>query len=260
MRSLLAGFAFLVAFGGAFARADVIAPKPYDPAVVRVSGRAELFLPPDEARLRVSFYAPGRTAAEATGAVSARARALDAAVRGLGVEGVSVERADTTVRPVMREGGERRPDRISGYEADASVTVLVRDLDQLGRAVETAMAAQPDNFSDVAFSIREPAQARRQARQEAIADAVSKARVYTEGAGYRLGRLLLVEEGASLARAVGNVAVVDSITASDLGSFPDLNLAESVQRVAQAPLVAPRPQRYVAEVTVVFEVGAAMTP
>jgi uncharacterized protein YggE len=132
----------------------------------------------------------------------------------------------------------------------------VRDLALLPRALEAAIAAEPDTFGDVAFSIREPAAARRLAREQAIADALDKARVYVEGAGHGLGRLLLVEEGAPMIR---NIAV-DRIRADDIGSFPDTNLAEAAQRLSSQamPLVAPQPQRYVAEVSVVFEIGAAL--
>ncbi len=247
MKTWIAAFVLAVSLALP-AEAQVVAPlKPYDPAVVRVAGRAEVYLPPDQARVRVSFYSPGRTAAEATNAVSVRSRALDAAIRAINPQTVTLERTDVTVTPVMREGGERRPDRISGYEATAAVTVLVRDLALLGRAVESAMSAQPDNFSDVEFSIRDTASARRTAREAAISDAVDKARIYVEGAGFRLGRLLLVEEGGSnMIAQSGNRAMF----------APRQAQAEEI--VVTPPPIAPEAQLYTAEVSVVFEIGAAM--
>jgi uncharacterized protein YggE len=232
------------------AQAQVIAPlKPYDPAIVRVAGRAELYLPPDQARVRVSFYNPGRTAAEATQTVSARARALEAAVRAIDPQQVVLDRTDVSVVPVMREGGERRPDRITGYEATAAVTILVRDLALLGRSVEAAMSSQPDTFDDVAFSIRDTERARRLAREAAIRDAVDKARVYVEGAGSRLGRLLLVEEGGGgMIAQSGNRAAFAREREQQAGS---------ADAVATPPPIAPEPQLYTAEVSVVFEIAAA---
>jgi uncharacterized protein YggE len=232
------------------AAAQVIAPvKPYDPAVVRVAGRAELYLPPDQARVSVSFYNPGRTAAEATDAAAARARALEAAVKSLGADKVRLERADTNVRPVMQAGGDRRPDRIKGYEATVAVTVLVNDLAQLSKTVEFAVNAQPDTFNDVSFAIRDTQAARRKAREAAIADAVDKAKVYTEGAGFRLGRLLLLEEGgSSMIAQTGNRAV--------MRAAPAIMDAESVT----PPPVVAEAQLYTAEVSVVYEVGVALAP
>lgn len=247
MKIWIAALAFAVGLAIP-AQAQIIAPlKPYDPAVVRVAGRAEVYLPPDQARVRVSFYSPGRSAAEATNAVSVRSRALDAAIREINPQAVVLERTDVTVTPVMREGGERRPDRINGYEATAAVTILVRDLGLLGRAVESAMNAQPDNFSDVEFSIRDTASARRAAREAAIGDAVDKARIYVEGAGFRLGRLLLVEEGGSnMIAQSGNRAM-----------FAPREAADGQAYVAPPP-IAPEPQLYTAEVSVVFEIAAAV--
>ncbi len=231
------------------AQAQIIAPlKPYDPAIARVAGRAELYLPPDQARVAVSFYAPGRSAAEATNAVSGRANALGQAIGAIGSRDVTLERTDVSVTPVMRAGGERRPDRITGYEATAGVTVLVKDLALLSRAMEAAMNASPDTFNDVQFSIRDTERARRLAREAAIRDAVDKARTYVEGAGFRLGRLLLVEEGGGgMIVQSGNRAVF----APRAPIAPD--------EVVTPPPVAPEPQLYTAEVSVIFEIGAAIT-
>lgn len=233
------------------ASAQVIAPlRPYDPAIARVAGRAELYLAPDQARVAVSFYGPGRSAAEATQAVSERARALDAAIRAINPQQVIVERTDVSVTPVMRAGGDRRPDRINGYEATAGVTVLVRDLALLSRAMEAAMGSNPDRFEDVQFSIRDTERARRLAREAAIADAVSKARTYVEGAGSRLGRLLLVEEGGQgMIAQSGNRAM-----------FRERAPGTLADQVVSPPPMAPEPQLYTAEVSIVYEIapGAAV--
>lgn len=231
------------------AAAQVIAPvKPYDPAIVRVAGRSELYLSPDQARVSISFYAPGRTAADATRAVADRARAFESAIRAIDPTKVSLERTDVRVAPVMKEGGDRRPDQIRGFEGNADVTVLVKDLSLLTRTVEAAMNANPDQFNDVSFSIADTQGARRKAREAAVADAVDKAKTYTEGAGHRLGRLLLVEEGGSnLIAQSGNRAVYRAA--------PGM-MAEDV--AIQAPTIAPEAQLYTAEVTLIYEVGAAI--
>lgn len=241
-------FAAIVAFATP-AAAQVVQPlRPYDPAIVRVAGRAEVYLPPDQARVAVRFYNPARTAAEATQVVTTRARALEAAVRAIDPQTVVIERTDITVRPVMRPTQEGRPDRINGYEATAAATILVRDLAQLTRAVEAGMNAQPDTFEDVQFSIRDTNAARRTAREAAVRDAVDKARVYTEGAGFRLGRLLLVEEGGSnMIAQSGNRAMFAAPIAR----------SESADAIL-APTIAAEPQLYTAEVSLVYEVGVAL--
>lgn len=249
MRSVIAAVALGAAMAGMDAQAQVIAPlRPYDPAIVRVAGRSELYLPPDQARVSVSFYAPGDTAQEATRAVSDRARALETAVRAVNPQQVSLERSDISVSPVMRAGGERRPDRITGYEASAGVTILVKDLALLSRAMEAAMSAGPDQFNDVQFSIRDTERARRLAREAAIRDAVDKARTYVEGAGSRLGRLLLVEEGGQgMIAQSGNRAIM--VTARRR----EENVAD---QIVTPPPVAPEPQLYTAEVSIVYEIAA----
>lgn len=232
------------------AAAQVIAPlKPYDPAVIRVAGRSELYLPPDQARISVSFYAPGKTSQEATDAVSKRARALDAQMKAIAPGKVAVERTDFSVRPVMKSGAEKKPDQVRGYEATASVTTLVKDLELLGRAMDVAVNSNPDTFSDVQFSINDTQAARRKARKAAIDDAVDKARLYVEGAGFRLGRLLLVEEG-------GNSMIVQSGNRA-IAYAPARSMA--MEDAVTPPPMAPEPQLYTSEVSVVYEIGGAVS-
>jgi uncharacterized protein YggE len=247
MKHALAALAFACA--APLAHAQIINPKPYDPATVEVAGRAELYLPPDQARVSVGFYSPGRTAPEATEAVNSRARAFEAAIRAIDPKTVRLERSDSTVTPVMKGGGDRRPDRIQGYEARANLTVLVSDLALLSRAVETAVNANPDTFGDVDFSVKDTVAARRKAREAAVTDAVEKAKIYTEGAGHRLGRLLKVEEGGSnMIAQSGNRAVMRARAVS------------AEMDAVTAPPVAFEPQLYTAEVTLVYEVGPAIAP
>ena len=229
----------------------MIAPlKPYDPAIVRVAGRAELYLPPDQARVRVSFYGSGKTANEATEAVTARARALDAAIRAIDPEKTRLERTDLSVTPVMKAGGDKRPDKINGYEATANVTIRVKDLALVSKAVEAAVNSNPDTFSDIEFFIDDTITARRKTRKAAIEDAVDKARIYAEGAGFRLGRLLLVEEGGSdIIAQSGNRGIREEFASASGGAGG-----------VTPPPIAPELQLYTAQVSVVFEVGARITP
>jgi uncharacterized protein YggE len=258
MRNNLAAAAFAAALfvGAAQAQQQVQQivtqpPKPYDPPIFRITGRGEIFLPPDQARVGVSFYSPGRTAAEAMQAVSARARVLEAAVRAINSERVTLDRVDVVFRPVMREGGERRPDRITGYEASAAVTILVRDLALVPRAVEAAISAQPDSFDDVRFSLSDPAAARRQAREAAIADAMEKARIYVGGAGHRLGQLLHMEEGG--AQGVDRDAREEEIV---VAGYRASVRAQDAPAPPPPPIAAER-QRYTAEISLIFEIARA---
>jgi NAD(P)-dependent dehydrogenase (short-subunit alcohol dehydrogenase family) len=114
---------------------------------------------------------------------------------------------------------------------------------------EAAVNAAPDSFGDVAYSVRDTQAARTKAREAAIKDAVDKARVYTEGAGFRLGRLLLVEEGGnSMIVQTGNRAVRYD------------RVASTVSAEAAVPALAAEPQLYTAEVSIVYEIGQAIAP
>ena len=81
-----------------------------------------------------------------------------------------------------------------------------------------------------------------------IDDAVDKAKLYVEGAGFRLGRLLLVEEG-------GNSMIVQSGNRA-IAYAPARSMA--MEDAVSPPPIAPEPQLYSSEVSVVYEIGGAL--
>jgi uncharacterized protein len=118
-------------------------------------------------------------------------------------------------------------------------------LSLLPKVVEAGVNSTPDTFQDVDFSIADTKKARAIARKAAIEDAVDKARIYAEGAGASLGRLLLVEEGGSnLIAQSGNRGL--RFRAEAVADAP-----------VAAPSIAPEPQLYTAEVSVVFAIAGA---
>ena len=114
--------------------------------------------------------------------------------------------------------------------------------------VVAAVNSDPDTFNGVEFSIADTQAARRKARKAAIDDAVDKAKLYVEGAGFRLGRLLLVEEG-------GNSMIVQSGNRAIAYAPPAMMATDAA---VTPPPVAPEPQLYTSEVSVVYEIGAAL--
>jgi uncharacterized protein YggE len=84
---------------------------------------------------------------------------------------------------------------VIGYTAINNVEVRVRELDQLGDLMDTAVSAGGNTISGVRFTIGETADLQDQARQAAVEDAREKAEKLADLAGVSLGPVLSISEG-----------------------------------------------------------------
>jgi len=72
--------------------------------------------------------------------------------------------------------------------------VRVRDLTRLGAVTAQAVALGVNQGGDVAFTKDKPQPLVTEARKAAVADALDKAKVLTEAAGVKLGRIVEISE------------------------------------------------------------------
>ena len=203
---------------------------------ISVEGSALRRVPNDTARFTATVAKRGRTA---SAALTASARTSRRVLSGLGALGIA--RADTrtssvTVRRVFRREGRRRVP--AGYEARNSVRVTVRDLSQVGDAIDAAVTGGATGVDSVTLFRANSNAVYREVLVEAFDDARAKAELLAAQAGATLGQALSISE------------------ASD-----DFAFEEGAQRLAapapdaeaEAPPIRPGRTTVEASVSVVFE-------
>src|SRR3989344_2117108 len=89
------------------------------------------------------------------------------------------------------------PADIVGYTIRQSVSVKVRDFTKIGDILSGVVNAGANNVNGPAFVVDDPTKARNDAREEAIQKAQQSAREIADAAGFRLGRLLGIDEGGN---------------------------------------------------------------
>lgn len=177
-------------------------PAPWwmrDPVIASV-GNVRVEIPANRASFNASFQSLDRSAAEASRKAADQVRALSQALGAYGVEKVRVETTIST-RPiydqyrdengVMRDN--TRADRIARYQADASVSVSVRDVSLLERIYATVTASQPTSVSQVNFGLEPDNLVRTNLANAAIKDAADRARTAAENTGARLGAVKVID-------------------------------------------------------------------
>jgi len=89
------------------------------------------------------------------------------------------------------------PAEIIGYSISQSVLVKVRDINKAGEIVAGVVDRGANNVWGPNFSVDDSSQFQAQARQEAINKAKAKAEAIAKAAGFKLGKLISIQEGVN---------------------------------------------------------------
>lgn len=128
-----------------------------------------------------------------------KTNAVIAYVKEQGVDEKDVKTEGYAVEPRYKyygcEMGACPPPTIVGYAVRQTVAVKVRDFAKAGDILAGAVTKGANSVSSLNFTIDDPTKAQAEARAEAIVKAKAKAEMIAEEAGFRLGRLLSIDEG-----------------------------------------------------------------
>ena len=182
----------LCAAGDAGAQQPTPAPQPVpsQPQVV-ATATGEVRVTPDRATLLIAVETRAATAEQAGADNARRLRAtLDALAKvGLGREQLGT--ADYSVSPDYQYDPQgQRPPRVVGYVARNTVRAEVRKLADVGRVIDAALAGGANSIGAIEFSSSRIADARREALANAVKKARSEAEAMAQAAGATLGTLL----------------------------------------------------------------------
>lgn len=177
-------------------------PAPWwmrDPVIASV-GYVRTEIPANRASFGATFQSIDRSAVDASRKAADQIRALSQALAAYGVDTVRVETAITT-RPIYDQYRDEngvlrdnvRADRIARYQADASVSVTVRDVAVLERVYATVLASEPTSTSRVSFNLEPENLTNTLMQAEAVKDAARRAREAASNAGATLGGVRVID-------------------------------------------------------------------
>lgn len=206
--ALLAGLATTLLAGAAAAQTPpATVGQPYIPApwwmrdpVIASVGQVRVELQANRANVSASFQSVERTAAEASRKAADQVRALSRALSEYGIDKVRVETSVST-RPLydqyrdengnLREN--QRADKIERYQAQATVSVAIRDIAVLERVYATLVASQPTSIGQVNFYLDPENAWKANLAAEAMKDARRRALAAAENAGATLGSVRIID-------------------------------------------------------------------
>lgn len=116
-----------------------------------------------------------------------------------------------------------RPSEITGYTVRQTITIKVRDFKIIGEILTSAVAAGTNTISGPNFTIDDEAALKEEARAEAIEKAKRQAENTAKAGGFRLGKLLSVDEGGYYGYDIGG----------DIQAFDKMEVAPTIEPGSQ---------------------------
>ena len=166
-------------------------------ASLTVTGTASVEATPDLATLSLGVTTTGETAASAMSANSAALAAVIDRLKSAGVEGRDIQTSNLSLNPnwVSRFVGHRQ--RNSGLcRNQHAVNVRIRALDKTGAVLDAAISDGANALNGLYFGLQDPRPVEDQARKLAVADALARAKLFSDAAGVKLGSILSITDSA----------------------------------------------------------------
>ncbi|MDC0739638.1 SIMPL domain-containing protein [Cognatishimia sp. SS12] len=229
-------------FGTFLAACALAAPMMASAGEIVVQGRGTVDQAPDMAVISVGARFQAHTAREALNEVNNRTQAAFDVAAEFGVEPRDMQTGNLYLNPLWSRGANHNEvARITGYEAGNQVTIRIRDLSVLGRALDEMVSDGANVFNGLSFALQDPSQAEAEARRRAVENARAKAELYADAAGVELGALLSISENGSVRpqpmfRAAADMAMSESVPVApgELTTMANVTLVYDIKDPAGA--------------------------
>ena len=163
---------------------------PEEEHTIVVTGNGEVIAEPDFATIRVGVAATGDTAESASAQCLERTNGIFETALNFNIARTDISLAGMEIEARSQEGS----DHVNDYQAKDTITVIVRDVQNVNTILTTMIDAGASQTYAVTYSITEASTAYREALAAAMADAEEKAGVLAEAAQVQVKSVVGVTE------------------------------------------------------------------
>lgn len=163
---------------------------PPPPSTIFVTGRGEVQVAPDRARVQVGMETQARTSQQAAQENNRKQASILAAIRKLGVPEANIQTLNYNVSPVQRYDDKLRRVVIDGYQVTNIVQVETDRLELAGQIIDAGLSNGANRVAGLDFIVKDRSKAQDQALAEAVASARRQAEVAAKAAGGQVVELL----------------------------------------------------------------------
>ncbi|PZU30085.1 MAG: hypothetical protein DI584_00665 [Stenotrophomonas sp.] len=166
-----------------------------DATLLNVSAQAEAHRVPDVATLSAGVVTQ---AADGNAAMRDNAVQMDkvmAAIKAAGIAERDIQTSGINLSPQYRYAENEAP-KITGYQANNTVSLKVRDISKLGKVLDSLAAQGANQINGPSFEIDQPEPVYDEARLAALKKAQARAETYAKSLGLRVRRIVSISEGS----------------------------------------------------------------
>jgi uncharacterized protein YggE len=160
---------------------------------ITLNGKGSVDRAPDIAMINVGVSVEAATASAAMADQTAKMNGVFNAVKAAGIADRDMQTSNLSLNAVYDYPPNQQP-KMRGYNASNQITIKVRDLKNLGKTLDAIVKGGGNTINGIAFSVDKPEAYQNEARVAAIKDAMAKAELYAQAAGYKVKRIVTVTE------------------------------------------------------------------
>lgn len=167
---------------------------------VMVTGSGSINATPDQAVVQFGVQTQAETAAQALSDNNDQMTSLISTLRGAGIANADIQTMtiqlfpEIAPQPTPAANQDDRGSQIANYTAVNTVSVTVREIDNLGTLLDQVVSAGGNRIDYISFDVSDPSQSLDQAREAAFQNATAKATQLASLAGLRLGSVVTIVE------------------------------------------------------------------
>ncbi len=170
---------------------------------ISATGSASEARAPDQAEVSFGVQATAKTSEEAQDTLNRQMERVIAAVKETKLPGLVTQTQGLSLYPEYeqeRNNARSSTPRIIGYRCSNSVHARTSEVGKVGKIIDAAVAAGANQVMGISFSLKDDADAKRDAIRKATTDARAKAQAMADALGVSLGRVMQATTGGVQAR------------------------------------------------------------
>ena len=214
-----------------------------------VSGEGKVVAVPDVAQFSFSVITEGgKNIGDIQQENTQKANRAIALLKDSGIEDKDIKTASYSLQPryqyfscpVSKNSSAKPcpPPEIVGYTISQTVSVKIRDFEKIGEILSGVVLSGVNSVSELSFTIDDRTEIENQARQEAIAVAISKAESIAQAGNFNLGKILSINENSFPV----------------FNQYKTLGIGGSEDFAVSAPVIEPGSQEVSIGVTISYEI------
>lgn len=196
-RLAIASLVLALANGGGQGALAQATPEKRLERTVTVSAAGQARAEPDIARISAGVAVEASTAREALTANSAAMARIIAGLKDNGIDAKDIQTSSFSIDPRYNNPLEGQTAVITGYRVSNQVEVTARDLQRLGEVMDSLVVLGANQMHGLTFDVSKAETLKDDARKDAIANALRRAKLYANAAGAEVGEVIAIAEEAA---------------------------------------------------------------